>query len=241
MGKLLASLLKPLTVNEFSVKDSFDAATRINNIPKDLLESNHKFISFDVESLFTNVPISKTINIILKRIYDDKLISTNLRKRTLKKLILDTCAKTAFTFNNKLYEQKDGVSMGSSLGPVLANIIMTELEETIIQQLIENDVIKFYCRYVDDTLMVIEDKYIDFVHKKQNTFDKNLKFTVDLFDKETPHFLDLELSPDGLSIFRKDTNTGLYVNFNSYVPWSYCVSWIRSLVSRAHAICKLDN
>ena len=33
--------------------------------------------------------------------------------------------------------------MGSSLGPVLANIIMTELEETIIQQLIENDVIKF--------------------------------------------------------------------------------------------------
>ena len=229
-----------LTVNEFSVKDSFDAATRINNIPKDLLESNHKFISFDVESLFTNVPISKTINIILKRIYDDKLISTNLRKRTLKKLILDTCTKTAFTFNNKLYEQKDGVSMGSSLGPVLANIIMTELEETIIQQLIENDVIKFYCRYVDDTLMVIEDKYIDFVHKKLNSFDKNLKFTVDLFDKETPHFLDLELSPDGLSIFRKDTNTGLYVNFNSYVPWSYRVSWIRSLVSRAHAICKPD-
>ena len=89
--------------------------------------------------------------------------------------------------------------------------------------------------------MVIEDKYIDFVHKKLNSLDKNLKFTVDLFDKETPHFLDLELSPDGLSIFRKDTNTGLYVNFNSYVPWSYRVSWIRSLVSRAHAICKPDK
>ena len=60
-----------------------------------------------------------------------------------------------------------------------------------------------------------------------------------MFDKETPHFLDLELSPDGQSIFRKDTNTGLY--FNSYVPWSYCVSWIRSLVARAHAICKPDK
>ena len=34
VGKFLASLLKPLTVNELSVKDSFDAATRINNIPK---------------------------------------------------------------------------------------------------------------------------------------------------------------------------------------------------------------
>ena len=52
---------------------------------------------------------------------------------------------------------------------------------------------------------------------------------------------DLEWSPDGLSIFRKDTNTGLYVNFNSYVPWSYRVSWIHSLVSRAHAICKPDK
>ena len=77
--------------------------------------------------------------------------------------------------------------------------------------------------------------------KKLNSFDKNLKFTVDLFDKETPHFLDLELSPDGLSIFRKDTSTRLYVNFNSYVPWSYRVSRIRSLVSRAHAICKPDK
>ena len=69
-----------------------------------------------------------------------------------------------------MYEQKDRVSMGSSLGPVLANIFMTELEETITQQLIENDVIKFYCRYVGDILIVIEDKYIDFVHKKIKQF-----------------------------------------------------------------------
>ena len=115
---------------------------------------------------------------------------------------------------------------------------MTELEETIIQQLIENDVIKFYCRYVDDTLNVIEGKYIDFVHKILNSFDKNLLLICLI---KTTHFLDLELSPDGLSIFRKDKNTGLYVIFNSYVPWSYRVSWIRSLVSRAHAICKPDK
>ena len=47
---------------------------------------------------------------------------------------------------------------------------MTELEETIIQQLIENVAIKFYCRYVGDILIVIEDKYIDFVHKKITQF-----------------------------------------------------------------------
>ena len=42
------------------------------------------------------------------------------------------CCRTVFSANNKLYQQIDGVSMGSSLGPVLANIIMTEMEKTII-------------------------------------------------------------------------------------------------------------
>ena len=37
-----------------------------------------------------------------------------------KKLILDTCTKTAFSFNNNIIcKQKDGVSMGSSLGPII--------------------------------------------------------------------------------------------------------------------------
>ena len=39
-----------------------------------------------------------------------------------------------------------------------------------------------------------------------------------LFQNEVPHLLDLELSPDGISIFRKNTNTGFYSHFSSYVP-----------------------
>ena len=72
VGKYLAKLLNPLTANEFSLKDSFDATTRIQNIPQDLFDKGYKFISFDVESLFTNVPLAKTINIVLNRVYDQK-------------------------------------------------------------------------------------------------------------------------------------------------------------------------
>ena len=111
---------------------------------------------FDVASLLTNVPIKRTVDLISKRIYTDKLVSTNLKKRTLKKLILDTCTKTAFSFNNKLYQQKDGVTMGCSLGAALTNIIMTELEEVVIKPLIANGTNKFYTRFVDDTLLVIK-------------------------------------------------------------------------------------
>ena len=85
-----------------------------------MFENGYQYLSFDVESLFTNVPIKRIVDLILKRIYADKLVSPNLKERTLKKLILDTSTKTSFSFNNKLYQQKDDVSMGSSLGPVLA-------------------------------------------------------------------------------------------------------------------------
>ena len=54
-------------------------------------------------------------------------------------------------------------------------------------------------------------------------------------------FLDLEFSPDGVAIFRKDTNTGLYVNFTSFVPWTYRTSWIISLAVSASAICSTDK
>ncbi|XP_066931458.1 uncharacterized protein [Clytia hemisphaerica] len=244
VGKYLTNLLNPLTVNDYTLKDSFDAAEKIKQIPKELFDDGYVFVSFDVTSLFTNVPLSKTINIIIDRIYNKNLLQTKISKNTLRKLIQDTCKKTVFSANNILYEQLDGVSMGSSLGPVLANIIMTELEQSVIKPYIDSGIVKFYSRYVDDTLLVIRPVDIDKVHCSLNKFDKNLQFTVDKFEDETPHFLDLEIAPDGLSIFRKDTNTGLYTNFDSYAPWSYRKAWISSLANRATKLChpaKLKN
>ena len=100
--------------------------------------------------IYNNVTVKTTINIILDRVYNRKLIKTNLKKKTMKKLHLDSCIKTNFSFDNVLYEQCDIVSMGSSLGPVLANVILTE------KPLIEAGVLNFYCIYLDDTLVVIK-------------------------------------------------------------------------------------
>ena len=140
-----------LTLNDFTitVNDSLDAANKTQQIPKQLFDSAYKFISFEVISLFTNVPLAKTIDIILKRVFSEKLVTTNLTKRTMKKLLKDACLKTAFTFNDKIYKQIDSVSMGSPLGLLLANVFMAELEKGIIQKLIDKKFIQFYIRYVD--------------------------------------------------------------------------------------------
>ena len=156
VGKFLAKLLNPLAQNEYTLRDSFHAVSEMKYIPKELFSEGYRLVSFDVVSLFTNVPLTKTVKIILDRIFEEKLVATTFLKRTLKKLILDSCTKTAFSFNNQLFEQTDGVSMGSALGPVLANIILSEFEKLIVSDLIKSGVIRFYRRYVDDTLVLIK-------------------------------------------------------------------------------------
>ena len=236
-GKFITKLLTPLTQNAYSLKDSFDAAEKIKAIPQNLYDEGYTLVSFDVKSLFTNVPLRKTVNVILDRVYNQKLITTKLKKRTLKKLIIDTCSKTAFSCNNILYEQIDGVSMGACLGPVLANIIMTELEKVVVDRMIDSGLIKFYARYVDDTLLLVKPADVDEILQKFNRFHRNLEFTVDKFENCVPHFLDLEIHPDGISIYRKDTHTAQFVNYNSYTKLNHKTAWIKSLISRAKRLC----
>ena len=101
----------------------------------------------------------------------------------------DFCTKTAFSFNGIIRKQKDGVTMASSLGPFIANIIMTEFEKVIVEPLITSGNVKFYTRHVDDTLLLAKEKDIMFVFDKFNLFHKNLKFTLDGFGDNNIHFL----------------------------------------------------
>ena len=77
-------------------------------------------ISFDVKSLFTNVPLEKTTDIILKKIYDEKKIETNIPWNITDLLYL--CMKNVhFTYDGKIYIHINGVATRSQLGPLLAN------------------------------------------------------------------------------------------------------------------------
>ena len=46
-----------------------------------------------------------------------------------------------------------------------------------------------------------------------NNFDRNLKFTLDIFNDIVPHFLDIEIHLDGLGFYYKPTNTGQYTYY----------------------------
>ena len=109
--------------------------------------------------------------------------------------------------------------MGGSLGPVLANIIMTECEKVIVDMLMKEKVIMFYTRYVGNTL---------------------LKFTIYTFENSVSHLPDIEICPNGLGIYHKHTQTGQYAHITSYTSWRWKTSWICSLVIRAKKMCSAN-
>ena len=80
--------------------------------------------SFDVSSLFTNIPLDETIDLCTDLIFDeyDKLQyrDCSLDRTQFRKLLGFAVKENHFVFNGQLFDQIDGVAMGSPLGPSLA-------------------------------------------------------------------------------------------------------------------------
>ena len=53
------NFFNPLTCNRYTIKDSFDAVTRLKNITQELFDQCYRFLSFDVVSLFTSESLQK--------------------------------------------------------------------------------------------------------------------------------------------------------------------------------------
>ena len=126
LAKFLSKLLSPLRQSDHNVRSTKDF---IQNIKRENIPTSYKMVSFDVKSLFTDVPLDRTINIILKRIYDDNELIISILRNEIKELLLLCTKKVHCTFNGKI--QVDGVAMGSPLGLVLADIFMIKLEKAI--------------------------------------------------------------------------------------------------------------
>ena len=90
--------------------------------------------------------------------------------------ILLLCTKNVhFTFRDVVYLQKDGVAMGSPLGPVLAVIFMVDLESYLVPLLAAE--LSFWKRNVDDTITFVKIGTVDHILSMLNNFHPNIRFT----------------------------------------------------------------
>lgn len=192
-------------------------------------------ISFDVVSLFTNVPLEKTVDIIINKVYKEKKIKTKIKADKLRELLYLCTKEGHFTFNNETYVQIDGVMMGSPLGSLIANIFMCELETKVIPKLMDS--VKLWTRYVDDTFAFVKPTEIDNIHRQLNNYDQHIQFTYETEDNRMLPFLDVMIerkeSHLETSVYRKKTNSDLYMNWNSHSPRTWKIGTLRNLVRRA--------
>ena len=73
--------------------------------------------SSDVDSLFTNDPLDKTIKICIDELFKSEMTVSGLNKKEMFEMLSLTLKESIILFDNKYYSQIDGVVMGSPLGP----------------------------------------------------------------------------------------------------------------------------
>ena len=152
LARFLCDLLSPLVPNDYSCKDTISFVSQIKNA-----NLSKKFlVSYDVTSLFTNIPLQETIDIAINLIFSHNP-NLNITRKELKKLFLFAISQAHFIFNDKFYNQIDGVAMGSPLAPVLANIFMGFHESKWLNEYNLNKP-KFYLRYVDEILAAFDNE-----------------------------------------------------------------------------------
>ena len=237
LSRYLAGILKPLTRSEYSVESSKDFVDMLRNksLPPDF-----SLVSFDVVSLFTKVPLDFTIDLILNKIYDERQIVTKISRQQMKKLLLICTKEMHFSFNGKMYQQIDGVAMGSPLGPVIANIFMSELEQTLVPTL--SDDVSLWTRYVDDTFVFVREGSIQKVMDCLNGFHPSIQFTHKCeVDRKIP-FLDVNVSTRedrgfDTEIHRKSTDMNIYIQWNAFAPKAWKIGTLKGLVRRAFTLC----
>ena len=242
IAKFLVPFLQPLTINEYTVKDSFSFVDEITSLTTN---SHITMTSFDIKSLFTNVPLGETIDIVVDTLYDvlDKPV-LSLNKNFFKTLLELSVRDVLFFFNNVLYSQINGVGMGNSLGPTLANAFICHHEIKWLDNCPLDFKPIFYRRYVDDTLILLRDpshvfKFLDYLNSQQSC----IKFTVDIEDNHL-NFLDVDITktenPFQTSVFRKSTFSGLGLQFDSSIPHHFWTNIISCLIDRAFKICSTE-
>ena len=197
-------------------------------------------MSFDVKSLFTNIPVDFTIKLVLNQLFPDEQSKINkLSKKQFDELLKWTCKKTTLQFNQNYYNQLNGLAIGSPLTPAMADICMNWLTNEVLAKIKNPPVIM---RYVDDLFLAFDNPNdVDYVYQIFNSIHPNLKFTKEEEKERKLPFLDVLITKTSneieTTVYKMPTFSELYTKWDSYTPTKYKRNLINNLLHRAHQIC----
>ena len=230
----------------YSVSNSTKMMEIINDLNiRDINIEDYQMVSFDITSLYTNVPTDVALKVVREMLEEYTEVSEKLTLGIdLTCDLIELCLKdTYFSFMNKIYHQKYGLAMGSPISSLLANITIFELEKTILPNLEQE--ICIWVRYIDDVFALVKHGSINKILNAINDFNTRIKFTHEIEDDSGLPFLDLKLFRSNgkiaTKVYTKPTHTGQTLNFNANCPNEWKISAVRSLSFRAENFCSRPN
>ena len=126
-AKIVSDYLQPLAHNDYVIKDTF---TFVEIIKIDALDLKEEYVSYDVESLLTSIPVKETIDYIITEIYDNKVIAPMCKSKLIFHHLLEKLTQNCvFSVNNKLVKQVDQCPMGGAISVIMSGIHMNRLEK----------------------------------------------------------------------------------------------------------------
>ena len=164
-----------------------DTKTICDSLSSVELKEDEEIVSFDVSSLYTNVPVKEAIEHCANLLYSGKYELPPVDKETFIHLLqISTCNVLMLTHDG-YYRQIDGLAMGSPPAPLLANGWLSKFDPIIKEDA------TFYFRYMDDIVRNIRRVRIDQKLNEINSLHENLKFNIEKeLDGKLP-FLDMLL------------------------------------------------
>ena len=240
IAKFFIPFLTPISMNSFIIKDSISFVQELLNI--DINTDNVFMASFDIASLFTNIPVDETIEIISNLLFAHCMYFEGFDRMQFTKLLSLSVKNCHFIFNGRFYQQIDGVALGSLLGPLFANIFLSFHEKSWLHNCPASFKPLLYRRYVDDCFLLFRSlDHVPLFLFYLNRQHPNISFSSKLEKDGRLPFLDIEVTRSNgrfsTSVYCKATFTGLFTNFYSFVPLAYKRSLVCCLLHRIFHLC----
>ena len=200
------------------------------------LEEDEELVSFDVSSLYTNVPVIESINVCADLLFSGKYKLPSVDKATSIELAKVESCDVIMSTHRGYFKQIDGLAMGSPPAPHLANGWLSQYDGTIKGES------KLFTRYMDDILQEIKSSEINTKLAEINALHENLTFTIEKQSDGKIPFLDMQITCDQQgkltsSWYNKPTDTGLILNYHALAPRRYKRSVVSGFVHRISRAC----